>query len=310
VGNSQSTGDSDDKDEYLRLCGVIAPLMSGNTRASKDWMRPIFLYALMNAFNGFLKHQHEQVTWTIENGVLTQSTNWSLVDLKQRITSARKWPGSDAQLKTHIEKLADTGFLTFDSTSKRYSVRPRLLEWLLNHASSLHQAIFNDPLPQLWKTDEKGSWLDLNEILFKYFYEITGDNWRDFRTAANKEIATHIPKSAIKKKNDYTNDYIGERPQYWVVIFTVGFLQPINQWSIADRANSLQISAYVSNPKDVANAVEQLRDYGIVTIDDTQNVRIAPKFSSRMEHVISGVEANMPKLRADCLTWKEGATKA
>lgn len=305
VENTQSAAESGSKDEYLRLCGAIAPLMPGKMMVEKGWVRPVFAYALMNALNGILKHPHEEVKWVFENGLLIPSTSWTLVDLKQRITTARKWTGSEAQLLTAIENLVVTGFLSVDPDTKKYSVTPKLLDWLLGHASHIHQAVFNDPPPESWTKGEKGSWLELNEIAFRYLYDQIGDHWRDFRNAVNKEIASRSPKSKAKKLDrDYTTDYIGERPEYWVVMFTVGFLEPISQWSVPDRAKSLKISIYADNLQDVANAVEQLRDFGVVTIDDAEDVRIAPKFLPRMKDVISAVNQYMPRLRADCHVWK------
>jgi hypothetical protein len=262
----------------------------------------------MNVLNGIIKHPHETVTWTFDKANLVPSTSWTLVDLKQRVATARKWTGSEDQLETTIDNFVMAEFLSLDETTDRYSITPKLLDWLSDHASSLHQAVLNEPPPNSWRKEIKGGWLDFNEIMFKYIYSRMGDSWRDLRNAINKEIGTHTTKAKAKKLDrDYTNDYIGERPGYWIVIYIVGLLGPISQWSIPGVAGTFKISNYANDPTDVVNAAEELREYGIITKDEAGHVQIAPQFASRMKDVISAVELNIPKLRAECLAWKKGA---
>jgi hypothetical protein len=298
--------ESDSKGEYLRLCGVIAPLMPPIPgRRKKSSLRPAHMYAVMNALNSIIKHSHEGVTWTFSDGSLIPSTSWSMPDLKQRILNAQHWAWPEPQLVGTIEKFVAGGFLSFDETSQKYSIAPALVEWLLNHAKHIYQMMVGAAAPQSWHAGERGDWLDFNELAFGYLYDKMGRNWRDLRYAMNKEIGLHVPKAKPKKSDrDYLNDYIGERPGYWVVIFTVGFLEPISQWSISERANELKISLYAVNNKDVANAVEQLCEYRVLTRDDGSDiVRISPLFSQWMKDVIAAVTEYMPKFRIDCETW-------
>jgi hypothetical protein len=179
----------------------------------------------------------------------------------------------------------------------------KLVDWLFNHAGQIHVALFKEPFPVSW-TREKGGWLDLNEIFFRYIYQVIGDSWRDFRNAANVEIETIRKLKKRQADREYTEDYIGKKPEYWIVIFTVGFLQPINRYDVPARANDLGINSYAKLPPDIAQAVETLHEYRILSIED-DIARIEPKFSRLMEQLISAVEINIPKLRGEAEAWKK-----
>ena len=307
LANDQLLAPLNNKDEYLRLCGVIARLVANASKTPAGRGRPVmFVYALMAAFNSILRDPPEDATALIDDDLLKVTKSRTRVWLRNRMKTAPKWPGSEPQLTAALAQFCANGFLSLDSN--KYSIRLKLLEWLTAHASSVFEALFKEKPPETWKNGARGSWLDLNQMFFKHIYEVIGESWRAFRIATNDEIGAYERKRKGHDK-DYSKDYIGEKPEYWIVIFTVGFQQPINRHDIPARGNKLEINTYAKKPTDIAIAVEELSKYNIVCIDETGTVRIAPKFSPLMDAVIAAVELNLPKLFAECASWKAGQTK-
>jgi hypothetical protein len=263
----------------------------------------MFFYALMSALNRAIDDPDEEVTWTLKCGAVAESTSWTAKEI-MRFTIARKWPGTDAQARTTIRNFGVMEYLLFDPKVERYSIQPKLIDWLFDHATGFYQALFDGPPPSSWTKDKKGSWLKLNDIVFRYIFESIGDSWRDFRHAANTTIGASVTETNERPKTNRQTDYIGERPEFWIVIMTVGLLGPIKQLVVPARADSLRYSLYANKAVDIANGVDRLQKYGVIAIDNGGIVTIAPKLLPRMERFIAAIEANIPKFRAECDAWK------
>jgi hypothetical protein len=277
--------------DYLRLCGAAAKLF-----AVKD-VRPLFLYSLMNLLNDLLAHQHDVVDWTVDGATLTQTPTWARADLRKL---TRKWVGTGVQLDDTIDKFISAGLLV--ENKQKLSITVDLVDWHLNHARGFHQEIFRRPAPETW-TRLKGSWLSFNEIIFRHLYEEIGDVWRDVRDAINAAISAKKSEGRQRRSDrGYTTDHIGKHPAYWVVINMVGFAETISPWDIMKWAPEFGLRDYVKSIGEVAEAVDELVELGIV-VKIKDDVQLAPEINTRMMDVLKKVEVTFPKLKSDCEAW-------
>jgi hypothetical protein len=238
----------------------------------------------------------------MEGDVVVQSPTWKEVELKKRILTTQKWTGTDPQLDRTIDKFIAAKYLARDDGSK-LSITVRLLGWLLDHARGFHQGIFHRPGPGSWQR-KKGDWLTFNEIIFKYLFDQIGKPWRDMRGEISRTISAQKSGGRSKKSDRvYTTDHMGEHPEYWLVVFIVGFAEKINEWEIINCAIKYKLQEYVKGTSDITTAVEKLCEYGIL-VRNEKFVQLTPSFEARMKDVIRAVDINIPKLKADCEAWR------
>jgi hypothetical protein len=283
----------DDRDEYLRICGVPSKFLLGSEQGNPNWVRPSHAYALMSALNSFLNDKSDVIDWKIDADAVTQSPSWRRAALIRKIVEPKKWVGTDAQLVDAIKKFVGSGYLS--QKGNELVVTRDFLELLLNHAQEFFQFIFGRPPPETWSCT-KGEWLGLNEIIFGLIFDDMGDSWRQVRSEINRTISSGRPEG----KN--TVDHVGEHPAQWVVVSIVAFQDNVNEWSVFERAKNLNFQNYVKDPVDVATAIQALHKSKVL-LKDGDMLKLAPNFLPLMAKVLKSLETSMPKFRSRCRSW-------
>ena len=211
--------------------------------------------------------------------------------------TARQFVGTDAQLEDTIEKFVRRGYLS--QHGNQLSITMQMLDWLITHARDFFHAISKQNAPATWST-HKGEWLSFNQIVFRYFYDEIGPRWRDMRNDINQAITAQKARSRAKKsERSYATDYVGEPPEYWVVISVAAFIENVSEFSFGYRAEQLGLQQYVAVAADITTAIDDLCDYGILT-KSGGIVQLDTRFSARMDALRKAVNENVPKLRAEC----------
>jgi hypothetical protein len=280
-------------DWLFRYSATVMQAVSLTTADGTPLVPAPFLYAVLAGFNNALTELPPPAL----EGEEPIGLKIRRAQFMRKLTDRQRWVGSDAQLRTVLDRFENAGLIAIQNGSV-IETKPTLLQHLEVHARAVFKFMIEDAPTECNKASLR-NWLELNSQIFSlFFFGNYGQAWREFRQRVNDKL--NKPETLRK----YTLDYVNDDPSFWVALNILAVTGPIDEWEINSFVKRMGLTSLRGNVLQLGKALEDLVAASII-------VRVGGIYSISDEHAASaeGVKAavgpGLQSVQSACEKWRQ-----